>query len=195
MLKALTPLTIESIKRPQDAARALQAWDIPREALWTALAAVALMSVIVTKLIVWLTPAGATSQPFPSAPVVLAVLVAGGLVITVLCTYYFGRVFGGTGSFDDSMKAVIWLQWVLLVLQVGQVILFLISPGLALLAGLALFLIGIWIFLNFVLVIHDFNSLAMVFFGTLITIVGVSFGLAIVASLFAALLGLEVQNV
>lgn len=194
MLGYLIQLTTETLRRPTDAANTVLGINLDRKVLWMALALVSVVSVLFTELTMLFVPSEmVTGQgPMPSSPLLLGLVIWGLLVVSVFFTHYVGRVFDGQGDLDGSLKTIIWMQMVLLVLQVGQIALFLISPVLAILFGWLAALYVFYVFLQFVRVLHGFNSLGLVFAGAMISLFGLIFGIAIAIGLIAAIFGLEV---
>ncbi|MCY4180687.1 MAG: YIP1 family protein [Litoreibacter sp.] len=132
---------------PKSGAERMLSIEMSRQAIWTLLAVVVALSVIGAWIMNGLLPS--TGQPdvmslqFMSSPLMFALVMWGLLVMTVFCTHYVGRMFGGVGHFADSLKLVTWLQAILLVAQVAQLVLAIVSPPIAALAGLVIGLYSI----------------------------------------------------
>ncbi|MEM6594436.1 MAG: Yip1 family protein [Pseudomonadota bacterium] len=187
-----------TVADPKSGAERLLSIDLSREAIWSLLAAVVALSVISAWLMNGLLPNGGQpdvmSMRFMSSPLMFALVMWGLLVLTVFCTHYIGQMFGGVGHFNDSLKLVTWLQAILLVVQIGQLIIALVSPALAAFVGLAIGLYSIWVFVMFVSVLHDFESRFMVFVAMLGVMLGLIFGLSLIVGLIATLFGVELPN-
>lgn len=196
MYKQLSHAFGQTLATPQDGLRHVLGWRLDRGSLWISAVVVVIISVLLNGVLVAIKPDLLEGpQLVPTSPFIQALVIWGGLVLTVYGTHYIGKMFGGAGSFDDSMNAVIWLQAVLLVFQVGQLILVAVSDGTGALASFALFAYTIWLFVNFVAAIHGFKSLWMVFAGFIGSSIGVGFGLLILFSIIAVVTGLDIQNV
>ncbi len=183
-----------SLKKPELAARGVLNVGLDRNNLWLALAFVAVASVILTHLTFMML--GITQNAaLPTSPFALALVLWGGLVLIVFCTHYLGRAFGGTGEMEASLTSVVWVQVVMLALQVVQMALFLVSPLFAQLFGIGSAMLGMWIFMHFIKEVHGFTSLGNVFVGAIVSMIGVVIGLSILLSIIAAILGWEIQNV
>jgi hypothetical protein len=72
---------------------------------------------------------------------------------------------GGTGTFPDALILMVWLQFILLCVQLVQVLAGVMLPVLADLIGLAGLGLLLWLLTNFVAELHGFRSLIAVFAG------------------------------
>ncbi len=197
MLSHLISLIRMSILTPKEGAAAVLSFSPGRDILWTAIALIAVVSGVLSTLSAYLIPPGSTdmSEHLLASPFLFTGVLAGILALTVICTHYIGRGFGGTGEFDESLLVVTWLQFVLVAVQIVQLVVAVVSPGLAQLIGLVSLFLFIWLLVNFVAVLHGFTSLPMVFVGMVISMFAVGIGVSILLSLIAALLGLEIVRV
>jgi hypothetical protein len=193
MLNFVLNLAGQTLSSPRAAAKTVFDFDIDRRSLVQILLLVSVVSVLFTEFTMLFVPAEmlAAEGPLPDSALLLAVVIASLLAISSLMTHFVGRTFGGKGELDDSLKAVIWMQIVMLVLQVVQIVLFLISPIVALLFGWggALYMFGV--FMVFVQVLHGFKSLGGVVAGTLISVIGLMIGIALVIAMIAGIFGVE----
>ena len=196
MMSDLLHEVSRSILNPRDSAADLLARKFERNTLWGAMALVTVLSVLMAKLMVWIAPQQAALPPqFPSSPFMLAAAMAFGLILAVFGTHFVGRAFGGQGTFSGSLLVVVWVQIILVVLQVVQIVILVISATVAALLGIAIAGLGFWLYLNFVAVLHEFKSLFMVFVATILSTVGLLFGLSFLLAVLSAILGLEFRNV
>jgi len=108
-------------------------------------------------------------------PVLLAVVQFMGLMLSVLAIYLVGRAFGGTGTFEQSLLISIWLQFYMLIVQTGLIVIALLSSGLAQALDSAAFVYMIWLLVNFIAILHGFTSLWKVFAGLVATSLAASF--------------------
>ncbi|MDK3072708.1 Yip1 family protein [Sedimentitalea sp. JM2-8] len=183
-LSDLRQLAILSIKDPAQAARMLLTAEPAREALWTALAVVAVLNAILFTLSNMLVSGPVPLPGMLSAPVVYCLLVAGGLILTIHALFWSGRVLGGTGTIDDIMTVVLWLQALRLVAQVAVMVLLLFMPLFSALLVFAVSLYGLYMLLHFINQAHRLDSLgrsAGVLVGAMLAIV---LGLTLLLSLF-----------
>jgi hypothetical protein len=177
-----------SIVEPSDSARKVIAMDLPREALWTALALVAVLNVILIAATQILSPVhGAMQQQaFALSPFGLAAIIGIFFVLFVFGTFYAGQMMGGSGTLAGSLAIIVWFQSISLTLEAIQLLLVLVSPMIAALYGLLSMGALIWCFMNFVNVLHDFKNLgkalAVIFFALV--------GTAFIAGVILTILGL-----
>jgi Yip1 domain len=105
------------------------------------------------------------------------------LVVMVFAVFWIGRAMGGTGSFEESILLVAWLQFVMVCLQVVQTGVLLVSTTIAEIFGLLGIVLFLWLLTNFVAVLHGFTSLFKVFVMILVSAFGIAFGLSILLTL------------
>jgi hypothetical protein len=185
---ALGELAIETIRDPQGAARRLLALKLPRNVLWTALALVIVLNAAVYGLSNLITPPPAEVPMAALAPVPFAAFLAAGLIGTILGLWYVGRAIGGTGTLEDVMVLLVWLQALRLAVQAALLVLVPLSPVLSSLVVLAAAVIGFWILLNFVDVANGYGSLLKSFGAIALSVLALALGLTLLVTLFGGAL-------
>ncbi len=181
MIKALTRLTFS---RPRDAVATLKRMPLAEGAAMQFAVLVVVLGVIAS----WLYSAAAPVSGNPlieglmANPLLLAVVQFMALMLSVLAIFLVGRMFGGQGSFEQTLVVSVWLQFYMLLFQAGLIVMALISPTLADALDMAVFGYMVWLLVNFIAVLHGFTSLWRVFAG----IVGTSF---LVSFVFIFVLG------
>ena len=172
-----------TIREPRAAARWVLQLGLPVPARWTALALMAVLSTLLVMLDLQIIGApgdpmvqAALANPMPLAAVQMLILALSAWLMARI-----GQIFGGTGQFSDAVMLVVWMQAVLLVLQVAQILAALVSLPLSEVVAFAGFAISMWLMTNFVAELHGFTSLTRVFLGIL------GSGLALVVALAALL--------
>ena len=170
----------ESIVKPADTAEAILHMDPPREALWLGMALVTVLSVLLVGLLEAVVPAPEDAAATVISPLVYGIILAGSLVLTVFALQVTGRALGGAGHFDDTLALVVWLQFLLIALQAGQVLLMLVIPVLGGLLALASIAIMLWCLLHFVNVLHGFGSLGRAALTLVLAFLGIGFGLSLI---------------
>ena len=172
-----------TIREPRAAARWVLQLGLPTPARWTALALMAVLSTLLVMLDLQIIGApgdpmvqAALANPMPLAAVQMLILALSAWLMARI-----GQIFGGTGQFSDAVMLVVWMQAVLLVLQVAQILAALVSLPLSEVVAFAGFAISMWLMTNFVAELHGFTSLTRVFLGIL------GSGLALVVALAALL--------
>lgn len=151
----------ESITEPSDMAGKVIGLRLPKEALWTALALIAVLNVLLLSMLQMLTPApaGLEQGVFVLAPFAYAAIIGIFLALFVGGTYQVGRLLGGAGSLEATLAIIVWFQAISLTLEAIQLVLVLITPAIASLFGIVTLGILLWVFVNFVNVLHRFDSI------------------------------------
>lgn len=156
-IKALVWLTLRA---PRQAAAMLIALNPPRQARVLALGVVVVLSAVLGTLaeivfaFVTKVDLGPTQSPVPLAMMQGALLVYGAGMVT-----FMGRQLGGHGRFADALLLVAWIEFVLILGQVVQMLVMVFFPLVAVLATLALVGLMFWLLVNFVAVLHGFTNL------------------------------------
>ena len=174
-----------TVQNPRDGLRGLTSLGLDRSHLWQALVIVVILSAILAQV-------DAMVLGLPGIPIgpnvfvppwTAALMQFAGLVLIVFAVFWIGRAVGGEGAFEDAIVAVVWLQFVMVCLQIIQSLLYIVIPPMGSL--LAIFGIGLFFYLltQFVAEVHGFESLWRVFFMILMALFGISFGLMILLSL------------
>ncbi len=176
-----------SIMEPSDSARKVINMNVPRNALWTGLALVAVLNVILVVLLQLISPAPVAfqEQAFALSPFGFAAIIGIFFALFVFGIYYAGKILGGEGTLDGSLAILVWFQSVSLTLEAIQVVLVLISPVLGSIFGLLSLGALIWCFLNFINVLHGFNNLGKAFVAVFVALLGT----ALLAGIALAILG------
>lgn len=187
----LIGMAMQTLPEPRKIAREVLALDFPRAALWQAFV---LFAVLRTGLAVAFSmlaePAPQVQGTFLAQPLTLGIGESLFLLFAVFASYRVGRAFGGRGSFDQALLWVIWLQWLLFLVEFAVVLLMLVAPGLSFLLALLTVFLTFWVPSYFIAEMHGFTSVGLVFVVTLLTL----FVAVIVFSFVLALLGVTPQS-
>lgn len=178
---ALLNLARFSVQSPRSAARQILAMGIPDSARWLLFFLVISASAVLTHIGFGLLPVEDTAfmGTAMSSPLRTAMLQAGFLLVAVIAVHRVGRWRGGKGTFSDALLLVGWLQFILLCLQVAQILALLVLPPVAEIFGVLGLVLSFWLLTQFVMELHGFQSAVKVFFG----IVGVLVAAAILVSM------------
>lgn len=184
-------LIAETIRDPRSAARQLLGMNIAREHAWMALIAVVSLGAILSALPVMgitevtpdMTPLQVQMIAMMQRPVIFAFINFAGTVCLVFGFYWTGRALGGQGRLEDMLVLMVWLQVVLLAVQVGMFLLGLVVPFLAALVSLAILPMTLWISATFVDEVHGFESLLKAVGVMFAWLVGLSIGLMFLLTL------------
>jgi len=182
-LRGLLAAAIFTLQKPREAAQRVLAEDIAIGTIWLMLATVVAVSVVMGQGSVILTTEGALANPYIANPLLMYAIQMGLLTVMTYATHHIGRFMGGTGEFEDALTLVTWLQFVLVCLQVVQTVAMFLAPPVADLIGIAGLLLFLWLFTNFVAVLHGFQSLGLVFVMILLSAFGVTFVISLILTM------------
>ncbi|TMM54598.1 Yip1 family protein [Sulfitobacter sabulilitoris] len=181
-------LALLTLRDPKAAAADIMAWDLPRDALWTALALVAAINTLIFGLSDLLVPVP-TPSAVPaifSSPLVFYVIVAGGLVVTAHALFWTGRALGGQGEFGDLLALLIWLQALRAAAQAAVLLAMLVMPGLAVILVFAASIAAMWILVNFISAGLHLNSIPRAITVLVAAILALVLGLSLILSMIGA---------
>jgi len=133
--------------------------------------------------------AGFTSRPLSVFLVQLVVLAGSAFLIA-----HVGRFLKGQGTFKESLTAMVWLQFVMILVQVVQFFVGLVSPQVSALIFLISVGMMLYLIVHFIAEIHGFTNIIAVLFG----VIGSIFVLSFFVSILLAILGITpevIQNV
>lgn len=181
----LVAAVLRTITRPQDEAEVVMAEGLPQSALWTMLAAVVAVSVVLGQgsLMLVDSDGGVMTNPYLANPLLMFAVQMGILVVMIFATFHIGQWLGGMGGFAPTIAVVTWLQFVLVCVQVVQSAALLLLPPVADLLGIAGLVLFLWLFTNFVAVLHGFQSLGLVFVMILMSAFGVTFVISLILTM------------
>jgi hypothetical protein len=150
----------DSITAPRMAARQLLQIGGGYGLALLAVACVAVLSALFSVLLSRISPA--TGNPdmdyLMTQPLLLAALQAIGMVIFAMLVTGIGRLFGGTGRLEQILLVFAWLDFLLLVVQMGLLLLMLALPALGGLMFLGVMVLVTWLLASFVAEVHGFRS-------------------------------------
>lgn len=175
-----------SFRDPQGAAHVLLRQGWPLQARWMAL----LAAVSISAMLAWLAAAmfsapaddGTQVIILSQQPMVLAVMQMGAIVMAAGLMSGVGRMFGGHGRFGDALLLTVWIEVLLLVVQVVQLGLSLVLPSVAGMLGILAMGLFLWLTVQFTKTLHGFTSTPKVVLGLIGTALAAGFILSIVAA-------------
>jgi hypothetical protein len=188
----LRQLILDTLLRPRVAARAVLGFGIAPGLLVQAAVAVTSLGMVLAYTAARLTPGGVdpVTAAILQAPIVGASLQLGVMAVVVLATALIGRQFGGTGSIPAALTMIVWLNVVLLAIQLAQIAALLVAPPIASLLAFATLFWLIWAFACFVTELHGFSNPLKVLGGVIACMIMLFFGL----TLLLAFLGFAPQG-
>lgn len=177
-----------TLRDPQAAAQVVMRYPAPMQARWLALLLIAVVSALLIHFTFALQPseAQAVFGPLMASPIRTTVLQWLMLVTATGLMTLIGRWRGGSGAFPEALSLVVWLQMVLMVVQVAQLALFMVFPPLADLLGMASLVLFLWLLTQFTCALHGFRQPWLVFAGIVVTAFGLMMALSVVLALILA---------
>ncbi len=189
-VRSLVQNAIHTVRQPRDGAARIMALDLPAALLWELMGLVVVVSVILGQVTMLMAAGGdVPPNPYLANPLVMAGVQLALLVLLVFATHWIGRAMGGQGVFEDALVLVIWLQFVMVCLQVVQTVLFFVAPILAELIAVGGLVLFLWLMTNFVAVLHGFRSLGLVFVMILMSAFALTFAISLLLTLFGFAVG------
>jgi hypothetical protein len=174
-----------SVIEPTDMAGKVLAMQFERQAMWTALALIAVLNVLLLALLQAVSPVPVMleEQTIVLSPFAYVAIIAAFLTLLVFAVFHVGRLMGGAGSLLGALTLTVWFQAMSLTSQAIQVILVLLSPAIAGLFGVISLGAIIWAFVNFINVLHGFASLGKAAVVIVFALIGTVMGTVIVMAL------------
>lgn len=192
-LGGLLAMARDTVSDPREGARRIMAIDLTLQERWLTLLLMAIVSTLIAEVSVSIAPApppAPVTQPVQqvmlvlmSNPVLAALTQTAALFTGTLAVHRFGQARGGTGSLADAVSLMAWLQFIMLLLLVAQVLAEVLLPPLAALIGLGSVPLFFWLLTNFVAELHRFRSLGATFAGVIVGLFVLILALAVVMAL------------
>ncbi len=182
-LKDLAALAMDTLRDPRATGERLIAMNLSLPVLWTALALASVLSALLFSINMAIFPAAFPMPGLFFNPMLYAVVLAGGMVISMHLLTWMGTMLGGRGSLAEVTVLLVWLQYLRLAAQAGLLLLTMIMPPLGMMATIVVAFYSLWLLLNFLDVAHRFGSLAKALVVLLMTAVGIVVGLSFLLAL------------
>lgn len=192
-LKGLCALAWASIQKPRDVAERLMAENLPASALWLSLALVVVISVLIGQATLILFSADVPlAVPLLGNPFAMGLIQGLLLVLTVYAVHFIGRAMGGQGHFEDALVLIVWLQFLMICLQLIQTVALVMLPPVGEILGIVGLVLFLWLLTNFVAATHGFQSLGAVFVMIIVSALAITFALSLVLAMLGfSTVGLE----
>jgi len=166
----------ETITEPRSAARRLIDMRLDPSVAWTAFALVMVLTSALALIVRLAFPI--PKELLDQSPLlrlqdhtlVAGAIQAGFLICAAWAMAALGRRFGGVARFPQTLLLVTWMEFVLLVVQVLQILATLVVPPVATLVGLAGFGLFFMLLTVFTAEANRFSSLPAVFMGVLVSL-------------------------
>ncbi|MFN4058894.1 MAG: YIP1 family protein [Roseinatronobacter sp.] len=173
---SVSALVRETLVRPREAGTRVLGMDVPDDARWLAFVLVVVLSVILGQASVFLMG----DDGFGGSLLMMAIFQSMVMLGLVAGVQGIGRVFGGQGQFPDTLVLVTWLQFVMLVFQVAQILVLVVIPPLFGIITILSLLVFLRSLAAFVMVLHGFTSMLKVTIGIIFSFFIMAFAMAIV---------------
>ncbi len=180
---AVISLARETLADPRATARRIMSVDLPIAVRWQALALVVILSVLIGQVAAWLMLGEAAVTGMMAGPIQSGMVQGGALVMMVFAAHRVGSMMGGSGSFEDALILITWLQAIMILVQLVQVVALVVLPPLAGIFSIMGVVLFLWLLTNFVAELHGFESLGRVFGMIIVTAIGLAFIAATVLSI------------
>lgn len=178
-LATVSMLVRETLSQPRVAAQRLIDMNVPDDARWLGFVIVVVLSVLIGQLSILLMGEGG----FQGGLLFMAMFQTSIMLGMTVAIQGIGRALGGGGNFPDTLLLVAWLQFVMLVFQLAQIVALVVLQPLFSLITVAALVAFMWLLTNFVMVLHGFTSTIRVFVGIILSFFGVAFVLAMLLGL------------
>ncbi|WP_116131598.1 YIP1 family protein [Tropicimonas sp. IMCC34043] len=197
----LAGLVLATFRNPRGTLRFLMDRSVPVTALWQALVLLAVLIVLFEQTLQHL--AGGTMPPVtddaaadPVAamiwslqstvlgnPLMVASFQVLFCALGVLALYRVGRMFGGTGTLQQSLTAMNWFLVIYLAMLLVSSILVMVVPVVGLMAVLAIVVVNGWLATVFTCELHGFREPFLVLLGIVATTVLILLALGMLVSI------------
>lgn len=189
-LNGLMQAVTQTIRDPRSGARIVLSLDLSRRERWEMLLLTVVLSAVLAKISVFLSSGAEEVGIFAASPFALGAVQLVLMLFAVHAIDLVGRKMGGSGELDGAIVLVAWLQFVMICIQVLQIVLLLVLPLLSFLLGVAGLGLFFWMLTQFIMELHGFKSAMSVFTGIFLCLLG----FAVVFSILIGLAGVTVPG-
>ncbi len=174
-----------SLIEPAEIAAKVLTMRFSRDVMWTAMALIAVLNVLLLAVFQLLAPTGVLMQDqvVSLSPFSYVAIIGSFLALLAVMLVQAGRILGGTGTLDGALMLIIWFQAISLTLEIIQVGLLLISMHVASLFGMISLGAIIWVIVNFINVLHGFGNVGKTVFVIAMALIATGFGMLFVMAL------------
>ena len=171
--RELIQAAVDTVRDARKGARMIMAIKLERRQRWELLLLISVLSALMAGLSLLIGGGASFTVGGPAMlnPILLGVAQLFLLISMVFGIHIVGTRLGGKGGLDEAILLVSWLQFVLICLQVVQIVAMVLLPPLAFLIGVAGIILFFWLLTAFVAELHGFSSTIGVFVTILIVMV------------------------
>lgn len=181
-LADLAALLRDTFTAPRPTIRRLLDAGLPFGTLAVALVLVVVISAILSEITTLLTSAPGGSE-MVGGPLAIAVMQMVLLILIVVGIDRGGRRMGGQGDRTGAVLVVVWMQVMMIALQLVQLVLLVLVPPLGAIIGILSVAVFFWLMTAFVAELHRFRSSGLVFLSLLLGFIGLAIFLTLVLSM------------
>lgn len=185
-LPSFLRLVWQTIVAPAETAERILALRLPRAVLWEALVLVTVLSVLLASLVQGATPTLPTAEGTAVSPLAYGLILGGSLVMMVFALHFTGQALGGSGEFTGAIALVVWLEAVAMVVRFIQGLLLWLSPPFASIFSIVALAVLLWCLINFIDVLHRFDSRGKAVMVLFLAVIGLAVGLFMILALIGA---------
>ena len=170
------PLALQSLTQPRVGLRTILSIPSQRSDLINAGWLVIILNLILTASLTLfgpIPPESPSTVPLATSAIMQALSLFGGAFIV----HRVGAFFGGTGNFDGSLKLIIWVNFILLLMQLPILLFSFLGQEIVALAMILVLVVAITQLTATIMELHDFTEVLPVLFGILGS--SVIFGIAL----------------
>ncbi len=109
---------------------------------------------------------GDLTAPFAVIALQALLLLYGAFIMS-----FMGQRFGGKGNFSDALLLLTWIEFVLMIGQIVQLLLMVLLPVTGTIMSALLIALMFFLLVQFTLVLHDFQNPVMVTVGVFLTFI------------------------
>lgn len=182
-LRFLTRMAFQTVRDPREGANEVLRLAPPRPVLWLMFALMITLSLIMGEVLALIMGPPEVGPLTNQTPLALGLLQAAFTFLMVFAITYIGRGFGGSGHFDGALALVIWLQFVLFLVQLLQLVLIIVAPPLAGIVTILAIGLFFWLLSSFITTLHGFQSVGMVFVMSLVSLIAILLVFSIVLTI------------
>ncbi len=130
---------------------------------WQAFVLLTILSTVLPMAAFWIAGGEARAEMAASNPILQAALQFGLNIVTVFLMQGLGQWAGGKGQFGDALLLMVWIEAILLILQVAQCVAIIVAPPLLVPIMAVGVVLLFWLLSHFTAELHGFNSAFRVF--------------------------------
>lgn len=184
--RGLLLLARDSVTQPREAARQVLALRLTLPEAWLALVLMAVGSALAVHLTLLLQPLpqGEPMAALFASPVRTAILQALVLSAGAWAMFWFGQRRGGAGTLPQAVTLIALFQFVLLVVQLAQLVVEVALPPLGAALALASLVLVFWLLTAFTMELHGFTSGGTTLLGVLAVMLALGMVLVPVLGMF-----------